>query len=46
VQEVLGHAHISITLGLYAHVTPKMLHAAARTMDDLFRASPTIGVEM
>ena len=36
VQEMLGHAHISITLGLYAHVTPKMLHAAARTMDDLF----------
>lgn len=36
VQEMLGHAHISITLGLYAHVTPTMLHAAARTMDDLF----------
>jgi integrase len=36
VQEMLGHAHISITLGLYAHVTPKMLQAAARTMDDLF----------
>jgi integrase len=36
VQEMLGHAHISITLALYAHVTPRMLQAAARTMDDLF----------
>jgi integrase len=36
VQEMLGHAHISTTLGLYAHITPTMLRAAARTMDTLF----------
>jgi len=35
VQEMLGHAHISITLGLYAHATPKMLQTAARKMDEL-----------
>ena len=36
VQEMLGHSHVSITLGIYAHVTPRMLQAAPRTMDNLF----------
>ena len=35
---MLGHSHISITLGIYGRVTPKMLQAAARTMDNLFGA--------
>ncbi len=24
VQEMLGHSHVSITLGIYGHVTPTM----------------------
>jgi len=36
VQEMLGHANIPIALGLYGHVTPKMLQAVATTMDNLF----------
>jgi integrase len=35
VSEMLGHAHISITLAIYGHVTPKMRQAAARAMDEV-----------
>jgi integrase len=33
VSEMLGHSHISITLGLYSHVTPHMQQQAAVAMD-------------
>jgi integrase len=33
VSEMLGHSHISITLGLYSHVTPHMQQQAADAMD-------------
>jgi integrase len=32
----LGHADISITLRVYAHVTPNMQEAAVKVMDSLF----------
>jgi integrase len=34
VQEVLGHADISLTLNVYSHVLPDMGNAAAGAMDD------------
>jgi integrase len=34
--ERLGHADISITLRVYAHVTPPMQQAAADVMDGMF----------
>jgi integrase len=36
VSEMLGHADISITLCIYAHVTPNMQQAAVAVMDSLF----------
>jgi integrase len=36
VSEMLGHADISITLRVYAHVTPHMQQAAVAVMDALF----------
>lgn len=33
VSEMLGHSHVSITLGLYGHVTPTMQQQAADAMD-------------
>lgn len=41
VSETLGHADISITLRVYAHVTPNMQQAAADAMDRLFGAQST-----
>lgn len=38
VSEMLGHADISITLRVYAHVTPHMQQAAVDVMDHLFGA--------
>src|SRR5262249_12831832 len=35
VSEMLGHADVSITLRIYAHVLPSMQKEAAATMDDL-----------
>ena len=37
VSEMLGHANVSMTLSLYAHVLPHMQHQAARTMDAMLR---------
>jgi integrase len=34
VQELLGHATVSITLDTYSHVAPSMGDRAARAMDD------------
>ena len=36
VQEILGHSHINITLGIYAHVLPGMHKEAMNKMDDWF----------
>ncbi|HEY6539795.1 MAG TPA: tyrosine-type recombinase/integrase [Ktedonobacteraceae bacterium] len=36
VQEILGHANISMTLGIYGHVLPSMQKDAVDAMDDLF----------
>jgi integrase len=33
VQEMLGHANVAITLGIYSHVTPDMQEAAAAAID-------------
>jgi integrase len=33
VSEMLGHSHVSITLGIYSHVTPHMQEQAAMAMD-------------
>ena len=35
VQEMLGHATISITLDLYSHVTPMMQERTAEAMDEV-----------
>ena len=35
VQEILGHANISITLGIYSHVLPGMQDDAMGKWDDL-----------
>lgn len=34
VSEMLGHAHVSVTLGIYSHVMPHMQQQAASAMDD------------
>ena len=34
VQELLGHANISLTLNVYSHVLPDIGDAAADAMDD------------
>jgi integrase len=39
VSEMLGHADISITLRVYAHVTPHMQEAAIFVMENLFGAA-------
>jgi integrase len=36
VQELLGHADIQTTLGIYGRVIPRMRQSAADKMDDLF----------
>jgi integrase len=36
VQEILGHANISMTLGIYGHVLPSMQREAVDAMDDIF----------
>ena len=36
VQELLGHSHISITLGVYGHVLSSMQQEAMDKLDDLF----------
>ena len=35
VQELLGHAQVSITLDRYSHMTPTLMSGAAATMDRL-----------
>jgi integrase len=36
VSEMLGHADVTITLRIYAHVLPHMQQTATDAMDDLF----------
>lgn len=33
VSEMLGHSHVSVTLGIYSHVLPHMQQQAADAMD-------------
>jgi integrase len=33
VGEMLGHSHVSVTLGIYSHVLPRMQQQAANAMD-------------
>jgi integrase len=35
VSEMLGHANVSITLRIYAHVLPHMQDSAAQAMEDV-----------
>ena len=35
VQELLGHATISVTLDTYSHVLPSMTYQTATTMEDV-----------
>jgi integrase len=37
VQELLGHADISLTLNTYSHVMPELKRAAAQKIDFLFQ---------
>jgi len=37
VQEMLGHANISMTLDTYSHVMPEVKKAAAQKLDELFK---------
>ena len=37
VQELLGHADISLTLNVYSHVVPDMGDAAAGALDNALR---------
>jgi integrase len=39
VSEILGHSDISITLGIYGHITPRMQQMALDTIDDLYLES-------
>jgi integrase len=39
IQERLGHSHISITLGVYGHVTESMQLEAITKLDDQFKRS-------
>ncbi len=39
IQERLGHANITITLGRYAHVTESMQHEANKTLNQAFKRS-------
>jgi integrase len=45
VSETLGHASVSITLSIYAHVLPSMDRDAAAAMDALF-SSPAVSTTM
>jgi integrase len=36
VQEMLGHANISVTLDTYSHVLPDMQEVAVAAMDEVF----------
>jgi hypothetical protein len=39
IQERLGHANVTITLGRYAHVTESMQHEANKTLNQAFKRS-------
>jgi integrase len=41
VQDLLGHSSITLTLGTYSHVTPRLHGEAARTMQDTLFGVPT-----
>jgi integrase len=37
VSEMLGHSHVSVTLGIYSHLMPHMQQQAASAMDEALR---------
>ena len=37
VQELLGHSHISVTLGIYGHVTPSMHEEAVNRIGKMLK---------
>jgi integrase len=37
VQELLGHSHINITLGIYGHVTPSMHEDAVNKIGNILK---------
>ncbi|HEX6481297.1 MAG TPA: tyrosine-type recombinase/integrase [Ktedonobacteraceae bacterium] len=37
VQELLGHSHINITLGIYGHVTPSMYEEAVKRIGNMLK---------
>lgn len=43
VSRSLGHADISTTANIYAHLTPAMLQRSADRMDSILRRRPAIG---
>jgi integrase len=40
VQELLGHSHISTTLGIYGHVTPSMHEGAVNKLGNILKQHP------
>lgn len=40
ISEMLGHANVTVTLKVYAHVLPSMQEAAAGAMDLIFGDKP------
>jgi site-specific recombinase XerD len=36
-QQILGHASISVTMDIYSHVTDEMLDSAAKNMDTMYK---------
>ena len=42
VQEILGHAHVSTTLGIYSHVIPSLKRDAADRMNALLGPTETV----
>lgn len=45
VSEMLGHSHVSVTLGIYSHVMAHMQQQAAAAMDAALRGIPEEGSE-
>ena len=43
IQEMLGHASITMTLDLYSHLFPQLHERTSDQLDDLFRRSGTVG---
>jgi integrase len=40
VQDLLGHSHVNVTLGIYGHVTPAMHEEATNKIGDALKKHP------